>query len=420
MRRGFMELVTLSKKEFDAVALKGEITNFQQSSNWGRFMDGDIFHAYYVGGKVKGKIVAVTLLLAKEIKFFKERIFYAPRGFIIDYKNKELLNEFTNQIKKFVKEKKGIMLKIDPYVPLNIRDENKMIIKGDISNQYIIDNLLECGYIEANKNIQPKFISRINLKENTLDDVFNNFSSKARQIIRRNEKLGFKVKELDFKEITKLIDLINQKEGSKYKVKPTIDFYRDLHQAFGDNLKLMGCYFNKKMVTNNISKMIDEIQKRKEDRIGNYQNSKMTADYFIAKEEDYDKDILRLNSLLDYFNNCNDEEILMSIGLYIIVGNEVLLKDSGSYFEYKKFDASYTLNYEMIKYASINGYTYYNLYNVGNILSANNNLEKAYLYKKNFEKNVTQLIGEFDLVIDKNKHFLAKLCFPQYLGINSY
>ena len=43
-------------------------------------------------------------------------MFYAPRGFLIDYHDLELLTTFTREIKKWAKEKKGIFIKIDPYV----------------------------------------------------------------------------------------------------------------------------------------------------------------------------------------------------------------------------------------------------------------------------------------------------------------
>ena len=45
-----MELKELTKKEFDQFALNHPLGSFQQTSSWGRFMEGDKFHAYYVGG----------------------------------------------------------------------------------------------------------------------------------------------------------------------------------------------------------------------------------------------------------------------------------------------------------------------------------------------------------------------------------
>ena len=65
----------------------------------------------------------------------------------------------------------------------------------------------------------------------------------------------------------------------------------------------------------NIDKMIIDVNKEKEIRINNYHSSKMTAEYFIDKELEDEKEIKRLNSLKEYFAKCSDD---VSIGyLYV-------------------------------------------------------------------------------------------------------
>lgn len=48
--------------------------------------------------------------------------FYAPRGFIIDYNDEELVKEMTKKVAEFAKKKKGIFVKIDPDIV--IKDYN--------------------------------------------------------------------------------------------------------------------------------------------------------------------------------------------------------------------------------------------------------------------------------------------------------
>ena len=40
--------------------------------------------------------------------------FYSPRGFTMDFNNKEVLTEFTKELKKYLKEENAIYFKIDP------------------------------------------------------------------------------------------------------------------------------------------------------------------------------------------------------------------------------------------------------------------------------------------------------------------
>ena len=412
-----MELRELSKKEFDNYALNHPFGSFQQTSFWGKFMEGDKFHAYYVGGFIKEKIVGASLLLSCEIRK-KIRVFYAPRGFLIDYKNEELLKEFTEEVKNFIIEKHGIFLKIDPYILVRDRDSEGNIIEGGVYNDFVKINLEHAGFIKTTDKIQPKWLSRINLKDKNLEDVFNGFSPKARQTIRRNERLGFKVRDLDFKEIDKFMVIINKEENKYNTVSPTKTFFQDLKQAFDGNIQFKEVYFKKEEVISNIDKMIIEVNKEKEVRINNYHNSKMTVDYFIDKELEDEKEIKRLENLKEYFSKCSDD-VSMGIYMFITIGNEIVSLYGGIVDEYNKLDASYTLHYEMIEYAIENGYKYYNLYEIGDITDSNNKLANSYNYKKNFGGEVIELVGEYDLIINPKYTDMARKYFPEYLGVKT-
>ena len=164
--------------------------------------------------------------------------------------------------------------------------------------------------------------------------------------------------------------------------------------------------------------MIIDVNKEKEVRINNYHNSKMTAEYFIDKELEDEEEIKRLESLKDYFSKCSDD-VSMGIYMFITIGNEVVALNGGIVDEYNKLDASYTLHYEMIKYAIDNGYKYYNLYEIGDITNPNNKLKNSYNYKKNFGGEVIELVGEYDLVINPKYTDIARKYFPEYLGVKT-
>ena len=413
-----MELRELTKKEFDQFALNHPLGSFQQTSSWGRFMEGDKFHAYYVGGFIKEHIVGACLLLSYERKKDKIRIFYSPRGFLIDYKNEELLKEFTEEVKKFIIEKHGVFLKIDPYILVRDRDTEGNIIEGGVYNDFVEVNLTNANFIKVNDRIQPKWLSRINLKDKNIDDIFNNFSPKARQTIRRNERFGFKIRDFEFENIDKFMDIINDESKRYHTVMPTKTFYEELKHTFDGNIQLKEVYFKSDEVINNIDKMISEVIKEKEVRINNYHNSKMTAEYFIDKELEDEEEIKRLEGLKEYFSKCSDD-VSMGIYMFITIGNEVVALNGGIVDEYNKLDASYTLHYEMIKYAINNGYKYYNLYEIGNISDDNNKLKNSYNYKKNFGGEVVELVGEYDLVIDPKYTDMARKHFPEYLGVKT-
>lgn len=73
-------------------------------------------------------------------------MFYAPRGFLIDYHDLELLTAFTNEIKKWAKKKNAIFIKIDPYVMYKEHDLNGDLVPNGIDNSDVVDNLKSLGY----------------------------------------------------------------------------------------------------------------------------------------------------------------------------------------------------------------------------------------------------------------------------------
>ena len=122
-----MKFVELSVKDFEQFALNHDQISFHQSKEWAKLKEVNNWDHYYVGVVDGKKVLAASLLLAKNTPV-KKKMFYAPRGFLIDYQNKELLAFFTTEVKKFVSKKSGFFIKIDPYVSYRERD-----INGDIT-----------------------------------------------------------------------------------------------------------------------------------------------------------------------------------------------------------------------------------------------------------------------------------------------
>ena len=75
-------------------------SHFLQSYAWGEFSKKCKGYTPYYVGLVddKNKLLCTALLLEKKLPMGYSR-FYSPRGFVIDFYNKELLSEFVKEIK---------------------------------------------------------------------------------------------------------------------------------------------------------------------------------------------------------------------------------------------------------------------------------------------------------------------------------
>ena len=81
----------LTPEEFNEFSKNHEQGTFFESSYWGELKSFTGWVSHLVGIKQDGKIVAATLLLGKKIPVLGKYIYYAPRGFLIDYTNYYLL-----------------------------------------------------------------------------------------------------------------------------------------------------------------------------------------------------------------------------------------------------------------------------------------------------------------------------------------
>ena len=171
-----MELVTLTKKEFKKFADKHNQITFHQTEEWANLKSKNGWNAHYIGLKDDKKIIAATLILAKNLPIIKKKMFYSPRGFLIDYNNYKILETFTEEIRKYAKKENAIFIKIDPYVEYMEHDNNGDIIENGFNNKAAVENLKKLGYKHYGFNLmqdtlQPRWMHVIETKNKSLDDV---------------------------------------------------------------------------------------------------------------------------------------------------------------------------------------------------------------------------------------------------------
>lgn len=414
-----MKLVELSKTEFNEFTNYLEICPFEQSIYWANFKSGENWHPYFLGLEDKNKLLGATLLLANENKSIKKRFFYAPQGFLIDYKNYDLLEIFTKEIINFVKEKNGIYLKIDPEILTTEKDENGRELQGGINNLFIKDYLLKLGFIETDNNtLNPKYTMKLDLTDKSLNDILNNMSKKARQIIKRNERLGYIVRELKQDELPIFIKTMDKISSKFNTIEYELPFYEDLASAFTkEHLKIMIAELDINTTLNNLKKEEKVLQIEKEKRIGLYQNNQLTEETFIEKELGYKEQINIINKRRKYYlslkEKTDNDKIFLGGYLFLMYGKEITALIGGMDDEYIDLDVSYSIHFKMLKKAMEYGYRSYNFYEVKDVNDG------GFFFKQNFGAKLFEHIGEFDYPIDLNSYKKYKKYFPLYYGVKS-
>ena len=89
----------------------------------------------------EGTLVAGALVLIRFLPIIKRPFLYIPRGYVIDFDNKELLDVFTKAMHQYAKSKKAIFIKIDPDIKYVNRTVDGEKVEGAIENNELLQTL---------------------------------------------------------------------------------------------------------------------------------------------------------------------------------------------------------------------------------------------------------------------------------------
>ena len=421
-----MKLIKLSKEEFKKFADNHEQITFHQTEEWANLKKRNGWDSYYVGLQNGKKIVAGALILSKTLPVIKKKMFYSPRGFLIDYNNKELLREFTEEIKKFAKKEKAIFIKIDPYVEYQEHDNNGEIVENGYENKKAVDNLKELGYKffgfnTMQESLQPRWMHVIEINNRNEEEVQKDMESKTRQILRKNEKSSIKTYEITKEELPLFKSIMEHTGDRRDFIDRPLSYYEAMWDTLHKSgiLKILIAEIDFKEYYENTKKEKEETEKNLKDRIYKHDNQllKMNEKKYLSSNKQDQDSIERLENQLDkikeYQKEYGNKKVLGTI-LFLIYGNEVLSLFGGTDDNLMQFQSAYTVHYAGIKYAIDNHYKRYNFYGITGDFRKENPLYGLYLFKKSFGGHVVELIGEYDLVVSTFWYNAYKLAFKLY------
>jgi lipid II:glycine glycyltransferase (peptidoglycan interpeptide bridge formation enzyme) len=397
-----MELIELTKDEFDHFSLNHPLHTFFQTTNMMDVRKNSGWENYLIGLKDNGKLVAATYLSAEKL-FLNKKRFYAPRGYLIDFNNEKLVNIFTSKIKDYVKKHNGIFLKIDPYIIYHERDIEGNIVTSGIDNTSIYKSLIKLGYNHHgftkyfDKTTQLRWMVRLSL-DKTIDEIESNYAKSTRKNIEIAKQKGVEVRLGNIDNIKEVYDMLEETANRRHFKNRNINYYEDLYKYFKDNMVIYLSIINPNTYYNNMVKIIsDEEQKNKEiidkmhrEKVG----QKLTSDKKIS-----DNLLIKYNKELEYAKSMKNE-ILIGCLIAIKSGNEYIALSSGTDSEYKDFKPKYALYERYIRDAKESNFKFANFYGITGDFDPNSVDYGIYEFKKGYRGNVIELIGEFDLIVD--------------------
>ena len=389
-----MYIKELTFEEFENFAKSNPLENYMQTREYARFM-GELNFTYDFIGLLdeSGQILAASLILFKKI-YFNIKYGYAPKGFLINYYDQDLLNTFVTLLKDYYAKKNIAFIKINPEIVIGEID-NKSYNVFVNNNQTLKNTLQESGFTKLKDNIyfesiEPRFNAYINLKENS----FENYSKTNRNKIKNSTRKGLY---LEIGEANNIDDVYKF-----FKTFKSLNYYRKLYDTFNSSNKIdlilvrvdfeqfiknNQAIYEKEEEDNRLYNEIIQRSRRKENL-----NRKMASD---AKLCTIKNEIIYATEGLKEKNKA-----IIAGALVIKSGNRVHIIESGFDPSYSNLNANYFLYNSIIEYYK-KDYDYLDLNGITGDFTKENVYRGLNRFKLGFNPKIYEYIGEFDLVLNK-------------------
>ncbi|MBQ2639741.1 MAG: peptidoglycan bridge formation glycyltransferase FemA/FemB family protein [Bacilli bacterium] len=406
----------IEKDEYEEFVRNSSYSHFMQSYDFGQIRKEKNFNPIYIGLRKGKKLVCTALLLEKKL-LLGYSYYYSPRGYIIDYNNKDLIKTFTSELKKFAKKNKAIFIKIDPAIKRHNLDIDGNVIGSD--NNYLLINYLKTiGYKHLGFNIdfskeQPRFTYKIDIDKD-IKDVLKGMHPTTRKILNKNNQYNLDIYKGDINDIEDFY--ITMKETSKREgiLQANINYYKNFYEIFNkDNLSDLY------IVKANIKKLKDTIKANINDINNRIDNLSKNKDKNKGKINDLNNKVNKLNKELDEIKSIKEKEVVLSSIITVKYKDTVWTVHGGNNSKLMRLNGNYECYWKIIKDANSEGYKYVDCFGTCGIANPDksNPIYGIHSFKKRLGGEYIELIGEFDLITNKLLYFVYKRLIPIYRKI---
>ncbi len=407
-----MQFVELTEQEFQNFVDTQDNKNFFQTIMMKKKLEYDGTKVYLVGVKENKKVIAASLIAETHQKFLDKTTFEAYKGFILDYHNKELLKFMTDKVKEFLKERNGLKLIIDPYIPAVSRNMEAEIT-DQFDNRDIIEYLHTLGYKDSQSD-QVKWTYCLDINGKTSKELFNDFRSSTRNNINKTlTKYDLNIRTLSKNELKEFKTITSDTCDRRSFADKSLKYYEEMYDCFKDDVTFKICEINLKNYIQKLETSNNEMTSKLSELSDSNSN--------LKKKDVMKKDIENNNKKIKEAQDLMQEKgeiIPLSAAMFILYGDEIIYLFSGSYAEYMQFCGQYRLQWEIIKYAADHNYKRYNFFGIQDVFNPNGKDRGVYEFKKGFGGYVEELLGAYELslspsntlfnILKKIKHIIKK------------
>lgn len=370
--------------EYDQFVKEHELVNVLQSSAWEE-VKSDWQHEKF--GAYRGdKLLATASILIKTLPL-GYRMFYIPRGPVLDYKDAELLNFVLQSIKSYARSKRAIFVIFDPSICLSQSSIKHEKIEYP-ENMAIIENLQRMGVRWSGKTdgmgdtIRPRIQAKV-YKENFTEDKL---CKSTKQAIRSARNKGVEI-QIGRDELLESFSFLMKKTEKRKDIHLRNEaYYKKLLDNFKDKAYIT-------LATLDIAKRLRELEEQLAKNLA--LEEAFTESTRTSKVEAQKKEKERLVEDRDFLQRYLNEEksnIPLAATLSLEFGNTSVNLYAGMDDAFKRYNAPILTWYETARYAFERGMVWQNLGGVENSLNGG-----LYHFKEKFNPTIEEYLGEFTM-----------------------
>ena len=404
-----MYIRELTSEEFNNFKDRFDDKSVYQTSEYAYIMSHQNYTTMLLGLTDGSNILAATMIMIQKRNNFKYA--YAPRGFLIDYKDYALLEAFTSELKNYLSKQEVVAVKLSPMIIKNIYDNKGNLLKTNDNFNIIFDNLKSLeyhhfGYNNFFEGHKPRFEAILDINKNYLT-LFRNIRKEFKTKIRSSEVKGVRIIKGTLDDLDYLIKQVNKKypRGDAY--------FKDVYKYFSQR-DMIDYYYAKldtKIHLETIKKRYEQEENNNNLLNSSIMNNTNNSSKLITKKIQSDNLLIKAkNELIKATNLLRDypEGIILASVLVIRIKDEIYLYMDGFDNKYKKLNAKHLIIWKLIEKYSKLGFKTFNLGGMTNITVENNRYAGLNEFKLGFNSNIYEYIGDFELICNNTFYFMYK------------
>ena len=395
-----MQFTELTRQEFENFTQEN-FSHFTQTPANDDLKKNSAAETYLVGVKDEGSVKAASLItLTPVMKIFKYA--YSNRGPVMDYSDKRVFDAFFEGLIDFLRPKKVLYVRVDPYEVIKERNHAGEIIK-DMGNRYIFDYFEALGWAHTGFTkgfdpvVQIRWHSVLELQGKSPEKLLNDMDSLRKRNIKKTAKNGLHIKYLTVDQIDVFRRFMRETSEMKSFTDRDDEYYISRKKYFGDNVLIPLAYVDLEEYNASTKADRDQLVKNID-----------KAEKDLRKDPDNKKAENKIKNLSEQLHNIEDKlsegrtllenhgkELPVASAYYFVTPHEVVYLAGGSDNRFRHFAGSYLIQWHMINYALENDIDLYNFYGISGEFTPQAEDYGVIQFKKGFNAKVNEYIGDF-------------------------